>query len=336
MCLSGCGPTWVVPLISTQLHDHAIWGYEVSTLSGGKKRKPSDPSLRFPSDQTALKSLWLGLKDIPARTNFLEVAIVRGRLDVLVQAASSPQEVGDFVGGLQTDLRRLIAKNDSVEALLAVARLSDTSFRVLVGGCDPLSVQEFGSLAIQHQGIKLWQQLLSMGLNPFASGKFGTTLCHMAASHGWVDGLVVVDHMHPQHLARLADPSQRTLLHTSSRYGQHGVLRWLLTLGADVQARDKNGRSPLFSCVLGHTEGLNGNGISANWQAVAVELMRAGASPMDYSGKTARSSSILDKVKSNSQEQAVELERLHKVFVEAVQLDEATSQASGDSRSRRL
>lgn len=308
----------------------------ISTSIRNRKRKPSDPSLRFPKDASALTALWVGLPNMDARTHFLHMAIARDRLDVLAQASRTPLAVGDFVGELQTELRRTLSRKDSVEAFAAIARLSDRSFRLLLGDVDVFSVLEFGSIAVQNKSIQIWKQLLSRGLDPFASGKFGTTLSHMIASHGWGEGLEAIDRLYPNRLSTLIDSSQRTLLHTAARYGKPQMVRWLLSVGADVQARDKNGRSPLFACVLGHTEKWGGKGLSANWQEVAVALMFAGASSQDNSGKTARSPTIGDKLKSHSLEQSAELSRLYTIFVEAVKLEDATTQVSTENKSRRL
>ena len=298
--------------------------------------KPTDPSLRFSSNPETNLAMWRGLADEAARTHFLSVALARDRLDVLLHAGQCPLPVGDFVGALQTPLRRLIAKNDNIEALEAIVRLSPLAFHTLMGGPDQDSVREFGAIAIKTQAIKLWRRLLDMGLDPFVDSQFGTTITHMVASHGWLEGLEAVDEVYPDMIATLADKSQRTLLHTAARYGQQATVRWLLGRGAQVQARDKNGRSPLFACVLGHTEGINGKGLAPNWPSVAMLLMLEGATPNDHIGKTTRSAMILEKLQSAEPAVAVELDRLHKVFVQSQQLEQGTVQAAGESKSRRL
>lgn len=292
------------------------------------------PAVRFSSKLSVITNSWLALPDIEARTQFLRLAIARKRLDIVLHLAEYPLLVGDFISGQGKEAFGLILKQDSVAALDAVKTLSLSAYESMMGDGDPKAIHELGARSIGSTAKEVWSRLLDDGLDVFANSEYNTTLCHMAASHGWVDGLEEIERRWPGKVATITDGASRTPLHTASKYGQVAVVNWLIARGADIQARAQSGRSPLYVCMFGyHQDGVDR---PDNWGEVAEVLMKAGASLHDRIGLTQRSATILERITQISPPIADHLLRIRRSIVDAEALEKSTPRPQGRSGPRRV
>lgn len=289
-----------------------------------------DTLSRIPKQDDAIDEIWRSMTKTEDRTHFLTVALARGRLDVIERASKNPQPVDDFVVGMRKDIRRLIANSENVKAIDAIEALSAPSFATLL---DPQGLRDLGALAIQNKSEVVWDKAIACGLNPFENGEMGTTLAHMAVSHDWRYPLDTLYAKYPDKLSAFSDGSSRTLLHTAVKYGHINMVKWLLEIGAEVSARDKNSRTPLYHCVVLPVE--NQVEHSPNWTLIAGTLLVAGASLDERIGKTARSSTLIERLESISPSSARILASLRTVS-DALILDDATPSAPISNRVIRM
>lgn len=247
-------------------------------------------SLRFPSCPTRLAELWLAQDSAASRREFLMLAIARGNVAAIGVACAQPSSAASLERGAYLRLSEIIAKHDMPQILDGLLRMDG-------GHVEALRDLELGNPyrhmavdAVRSQALGVWRWVLNQGFDPSAPGKSGTSIAYMIATHGWVEGMVAIN-LPAAELVSWRDSFQRTLLHGAARYAKPDMVHYLLSLGADPSARDKNHRTPLFLCLAGNTEGM-GPERGALWQQTALALAEAGCTLDEHCGKTARSQTL--------------------------------------------
>lgn len=290
----------------------------------------------IPSDPQKRLDLWKSLGSSGERAALLAAAVERNRYEMFATAAQSPACVGGLPGStIYGKIRRALVKHDLIELLEVIDRIDpQLGFHVRQLHIDR-ERRELGGLAVGSHAIKLLSRLLDEGLDPTLVEKGSVaTLCHRMASNGWWDGLVEVFR---RSLATptFADGKGRTLLHSAARYGQAAVARQLLEKGADVHAKEQQGRDALFFCLMGHTmaQGIERN---SRWEAVAHVLVEFGADIDAPIGKTSRSQSLRHLIADKDPGFLADAERVCGWEKVARALEKSTPQTGEVSTVRRI
>lgn len=248
---------------------------------------------RIPSAPDRILDQWTGLPGAADRRDFLDAAINRKRLDAIRVAASCPALAAPLPPKSYKLLAEQVARADAVdlvEALNAFGPHHQVELSRL-GQAQPwrhLAVE-----AVRSRAIGVLKDTLARGLDPLPSDRrYGTTLCHMIAAHGWIEGLEAIsDRVGMASLVALRDDKARTILHTAASYAQPVMVQYLLEQGADINARDSLHRTAFFKCVAGETEGM-GPARGDRWMETAFCLMDRGCVVDEHIGKTDRSQTL--------------------------------------------
>ncbi len=116
-------------------------------------------------------------------------------------------------------------------------------------------------LAARAANLEMMQALLAAGANPFLANAFGTTPLMVASGLGENDARRPADHRVVETVSLLiglgADvtartPAGSTALHGAAAMWEDGVIQLLVDHGADVNAEDNRGRTPLYLVEYGN------------------------------------------------------------------------------------
>lgn len=245
---------------------------------------------RFPSKPEHQLDLWKSMASNEERCDFLSMAIERGRDDVIAQAGRAPQECRglSFTMCKPQELLGKIAHNDNLEAVLALADLLPGE---LVKAPWP-GYMSLTAYAVNENASRLFTYMLENGLDPTATISSVTGgVIHHVAERGWVDGMKALLNKHPQAMD-FENHRGETALHSAAQTGQIKTVLLLIQLGANIHARNKKGRTPLWRATCGQKE-RSSAADSDKLRLVQQALAMAGSNPHLPSGISPKTASIL-------------------------------------------
>jgi ankyrin repeat protein len=179
-------------------------------------------------------------------------------------------------------VKALIAAGANIEAKLLKPPPPLSLYALAFAGIGSMAGATPFALAAAHANLPVMRALVDAGADPLMSANDGTTALLLAAGHGWTVGNSPVTLAQGLEAVKAmaawggdvntANTAGLTPLHVAANNGADDIIQFLIDHGANVNVKDKRGRTPIQIA-----RAANIGGAVQEFTTVVERLRRAGA-----------------------------------------------------------